>query len=501
MEEKKGENELDEAGILKYLQAVMDSKFARYVMKEMAETKKIEKSLAIYAGVATASGVRESLRAKTVSMAIERAADLFHATPDQIKDILKDAYMRKGFSAIIKGIAEYGITKPQRLSAPFMVVWNFTNQCNLRCKHCYANAKPYPAPDELTLDGKMEVLRQLDEAGVAAISFSGGEPLINRDFWAVAKKASELGFYVSVATNGTLITKEAARHLKEIGVRYVEISIDGPTADIHDEFRGVKGAFERSINGIRSIKEVGGIDAGIATVATHHNLAQMPEMVALARELDVDKLIVFNFIPTGRGKDIVKDDLTPQEREELLNYLYSEWSKADMQVLSTCPAYSRVSLTAVLKDKGGKVSPTHFADVELPEEYMNAGQTLAEFIGGCGAGRIYCSIDYNGDIEPCVFMPIKVGNVIRDGFQHVWDTSDVFLKLRDRDAEEYACSTCPFRYVCGGCRARAYSYFGDIQGPDPGCIIQKDRWEEIIKKRIAEEQGHTKTVKKEHAIS
>jgi len=493
---------LNEEDILKYLQTVMDNKFAHYIMKEMAETKKIEKSLAIYAGVEKPSGVRESLRAKTVSVAIERAAKMFNAEPEDIKSFLKDPYMRKGFSVIIRGIAEYGISKPQRLSAPFMVVWNFTKQCNLKCKHCYANAKPYPAPDELTLEQKMEVLRQLDEAGVAAISFSGGEPLINRDFWLVAKKASELGFYVSVATNGTLITEEVAKRLKQIGVRYVEISIDGPTAEIHDEFRGVKGAFDRSINAIKNLKKVGGIDVGIATVATHHNLDTMPDMIRLGRGLDVDRMIFFNFIPTGRGKDIAKGDLSPEEREKLMKYLYSEWQKGDMQIFSTCPAYARISLTAVAEEKGHKLSPTHFADIELPEEYMNAGQTLAEFIGGCGAGRIYCSIEHNGDVQPCVFMPIKVGNVITNGFQQVWDTSDIFLKLRDRDAAEYACSTCPFRYICGGCRARAYSYFGDIQGPDPGCIIQKDKWDEVTEKEDEDiHNAGTGESGKNHALS
>ena len=472
---------LDEGEIIEYLHKVMDNRFIRFIMKELSEPKKIQKALAIYAGVEEAHGIREKMHAKTVAAAIERAAKMFNASPEQIKDFLKDPYMRKGFSVIIRGIAEYGITKPQRLSAPFMIVWNFTKQCNLKCKHCYANATPYPAPDELSLEEKMEVLRQLDEAGVAAISFSGGEPLINKDFWPVAKRASELGFYVSVATNGTLITEDVAKRLKEIGVRYVEISIDGPTPEIHDEFRGVKGAFERSINGIKNAKKAG-MEVGIATVPTHHNLDSIPEMIKLGRELGVDRMIFFNFIPTGRGKDIVESDLTPEEREELMKYLYAEWQKGDMQIFSTCPAYARVSLSAVAQEKGHKVSPTHFADVEIPEEFLGVGKTLAEFLGGCGAGRIYCSVEHNGDIQPCVFLPIKVGNVLKDGFQNVWDNSEVFNALRDRDAGDYACNSCPFRYVCGGCRARAYAYYGNIKAPDPGCIIIKDEWKKITER-------------------
>jgi len=145
--------------------------------------------------------------------------------------------MRKGFAVIMGSIAEYGITGPQRLIAPFMVVWDFTKQCNLRCKHCYANASSSPADDELNLEERKQVVDQLDEAGVAAISFSGGEPLVNKDFWEVAKYASGKGFYLSVATNGTLITKENAKRSRESGIRYVEVSLDGPK-DVHDEFRG-----------------------------------------------------------------------------------------------------------------------------------------------------------------------------------------------------------------------------------------------------------------------
>ena len=308
------------------------------------------------------------------------------------------------------------------------------------------------------------------------LSFSGGEPLINRDFWEVAEYAASKGFYISVATNGTLISEKVAKRMKKVGIRYVEISLDGPNAEIHDEFRGVKGAFNATIRGIKNAKAAG-LDVGIATTATHENSDSIPEILKLARELKVDRVIVFDFIPTGRGKEIVYEDLTPVEREKLMKYLYGEWQKGDMQIFSTCPAYARISITAMDKGTGEKVSPTHFAEMEIPEEFGGAAKALTEFIGGCGAGRIYCSIEHNGDIQPCVFMPIKVGDVIKDGFVNVWKNSEVLSKLRDRDAENYACHTCQFRYVCGGCRARAYAYYGDILAPDPGCIIMEKEWD------------------------
>ena len=469
---------LNEAEIIDYLHKVMDNKFVSFILKEMTEVKKLERAFGIYAGVIKPKGVRERLHAKIVGEAIEKGAEKFGASPDVIKNMLKDPYMQKGFAVVARSIAEYGITKPQRLVAPFMVVWDFTKQCNLKCKHCYANATPYPAPDELSLEERLNIVDQLDEAGVAGLSFSGGEPLVNKDFWKVAEYASTKGFYLTVATNGTLISEKVAKRLKDVGIRYVEISLDGPNAEIHDEFRGVKGAFDATIRGIKNAIAAG-IDVGIATTATKENIDYIPDIIKLARELRVRRFIVFNFIPTGKGKEIIKEDLTPMEREKLMKYLYEEWKKGDLQIFSTCPAYSRISITAMEKGTGDKISPTHFAEVELPAEFGGAAKALTEFIGGCGAGRIYCSIEHNGDIQPCVFMPIKVGNAIKDGFVNVWKNSEILNALRDRDAENYACKDCPFRYVCGGCRARAYAYYNDILAPDPGCIIMEEEWEKI----------------------
>lgn len=470
---------MNEAEIINYLNKVMDSTFARFIMKKLSKPKSISKAFAIYAGVEEGKGLKEKTHAKVVATAIEKGAAAFGSDSATIKNILKDPYMRKGFSIVIRSIAEYGITKPQRLFAPFLVVWDFTKKCNLKCKHCYTSATKYPARDELTKEEKIEVVDQLDEAGVAAVSFSGGEPLMNKHLLPVAEYASSKGFYLSVATNGTLISSKMGKLMKEAGIRYAEISIDGPTAEIHDEFRGVKGAFDGAIAGIKNAKEAG-LTVGLAITATSHNIKMMPKTVELARRLQVDRLIVFNFVPTRRGKEIVEEDLSPEERESVMNYLYNEWQKGDMQIFITSPAYARISLLNPLENASTKISPTHFANLKLPSEFFGGAKALTEFIGGCGAGRIYCSIEPNGDIQPCVFMPIKIGNIIKDGFQNVWGNNEVLLKLNDRDNKDYACSSCSFRYVCGGCRARAYAYYGDINAPDPGCIRRKDEWNEIV---------------------
>jgi MoaA/NifB/PqqE/SkfB family radical SAM enzyme len=198
-----------------------------------------------------------------------------------------------------------------------MIVWDFTKRCNLRCAHCYASATPQGAPDELDLRGKLEVLRRVDEVGAAILALSGGEPLLNKDFWVIARRVSKAGILVSVATNGTLITRRVARRLKSVGVRYVEVSLDSLVPEVHDRFRGVKGAWDMAIKGVMNAKAEG-LSVGIAFTVTKLNQGDVGELLRLAKELGVDAVVAFNFIPTGRGKSIVSLDLNPYERYEFL---------------------------------------------------------------------------------------------------------------------------------------------------------------------------------------
>jgi MoaA/NifB/PqqE/SkfB family radical SAM enzyme len=153
--------------------------------------------------------------------------------------------VRRGIANVLEGIGHYGVQRPQTTAAPFLIVWNFTKQCNLKCKHCYENAGPKPAPDELTTEEAKKAIDDFESAGVVALSFSGGEPLARKDFLEVAKYAADKEFYVSVASNGTLITKTTAQKMKEAGVQYVEISLDG-FEETHDKFRGIPRRLETS---------------------------------------------------------------------------------------------------------------------------------------------------------------------------------------------------------------------------------------------------------------
>ena len=399
-----------------------------------------------------------------IRMAVELGCITFNVNKGETINALKVPYFKKGLLNVLSGIGMYGVTRPYRTPAPFLVVWNYTNACNLRCKHCYQRADK-PTPDELTTKERFSVIDQLDENNVSALAFSGGEPLMRRDFYDVAKYAYERGLYVSVATNGTLLSRDTVARLKKSGVSYVEISLDGATKETHESFRGVEGCFEKTIQGIKNSVEAG-IFTCIATTATKHNINEVPKVIELAKKIGVKRVIIFNFIPTGRGEEIVHLDLSPTEREDLLKYLYEELAGGRIETLCTAPQYSRVCLQQSLARGKDILSPTHFAALD----FHGRAKQLADFLGGCGAGRLYCAIQPNGLVTPCVFMPIVVGDLRKQSLRDIWLNSKVMNELRDRDKLEGRCGRCEYKYICGGCRARAYAYYGDYLAPDPGCI-------------------------------
>ncbi len=416
-----------------------------------------------------------------------------------------EAWLR-GFGLMMKGIEKYGVRVPFTPAGPFEIVWNFTYQCNLRCKHCYENAGGKQRHELSTDEAKqaLDILSKITGIGLPALSFSGGEPLARRDFFELAAYAKKRIGYVSIASNGTLITKDNAKRIKDAGVDYVEISIDGATPGIHDEFRGVLGAFERTMEGVKNCIEEG-VDTCIATVLHRDNLSELNKLIEFSKQLDA-RFMHFNYIPTGRAKAYVELDLTPDERLHVLEAIGKEiiglylqakeeelkYGKSNVKVdrfFSTCPQYA--SVTKELSRKHGEkfMVEAHYAAKKGVE-------SVANFLGGCGAGRLYCCLEPNGDIKPCVFFPtgkdMVLGNVLKDSFEEIWDAHPLLWKLRIRESlkdyvvngKRVGCGSCPDKYICGGCRARAYSYFnGDVNAPDIGCIHNKPIWEKMVENK------------------
>ena len=387
---------------------------------------------------------------------------------EKVEKLLSDPYARRAVLNIAKSFSYFGIRKPLSIYSPFLVVWDFTHKCNLSCKHCYSDSGT-TLEEELSTNEALDVVDQLAEAGVTALAFSGGEPLTRNDFFQVAGRAVEKGLYVSVATNGTLLTREMARKLKSAKIHYVEISIDGATAKTHDAFRGVPGAFDKAVQGLKnSIAE--DLCACIASTATKSNLEEMPGIIDLAEEIGAERFTYFNFIPTGRGKEHFDQDLTAEEREKLMRYLLNRMSKGcKTTILTTAPQLARVALQCQGPAGTGEVtmSMAHMQTAKVSKKAV----PLADFIGGCGAGRLYCSLSPQGDVHPCVFFPANVGNLKNQKFQDIWLNSEIFNILRDRSNLKGACAECNYKFICGGCRARANAYHNDYLASDPGCVI------------------------------
>lgn len=366
-----------------------------------------------------------------------------------------------------RSIGIYGLTRPQVFFAPLMVVWNFTQACNLRCKHCYQNAGKV-LPDELTLREQLEVVKQLIDLDVAILALSGGEPLLSPNLLPVARKARDGGMYVTIATNGTLLTREMARKLADHGVEYVEISLDSVHPEKHNAFRGVD-CWAKVVEGIRNAVSEEGLKVGIATTVTRMNIGELEDLIALAKRLGVKCFNAFNFIPTGRGKEMIDQDISPEEREEMLRVLWRHLQEEEIEIMSTAPQMGRACLMYSLPQGV-------FATGHAGQGVGEGARTIAKYVGGCGAGRCYCAIQPNGIVTPCVYIPLKIGSLREKGFLEVWQGSQLCRILRNRELLSPHCHDCPYRDYCGGCRARAYGYLGGLTEADPGCINNREKW-------------------------
>ena len=370
-----------------------------------------------------------------------------------------------------KSIATYGLTVPQRYTAPMFPVWNITRACNLTCRHCYQNARRKPDSDELTTDEKLGLIDQMGEEFVPFVAFAGGEPLVAPDLWKVLERCRQRGIHVTLATNGTLLTPEMCARLKAANVKYVEVSLDSIDPEVHNAFRGQPKSWERTVQGIRNCV-ASGIKTGMATCFTRHTAHKVDDTIQFALDLGCKTFSHFNFIPVGRGKEIMEEDLTPGQRELLLRRLQEHLTAGKITIVSTAPQFGRSCIT---------YGPEEglFATGHAGRGPGKKTMVLSRYIGGCGTGRCYCAIQPNGIITPCVYISdIKVGDVRRRSFHDIWN-NELFDTLSDREDRGDHCGVCTYQSYCGGCRARALAYTGDIQAGDPGCIYNQHVWDEL----------------------
>jgi radical SAM protein with 4Fe4S-binding SPASM domain len=389
----------------------------------------------------------------------------------------------RGLVIVARSIAEFGLTVPQKFTAPLFAVWNFTNRCNLTCRHCYQDSEHNALDNELTLEEKLNLVDQMGRAHMPMLALSGGEPTVSPDVEPVLRRAKSYGMHLTMATNGTTMTPDRAARLAEAGLRYVEISLDSVDPETHDRFRGRAGLWEKTVAGARNVVATEGLRLGIAMCVHQGNIDQVEEMIALAENLGADCFAHFNFIPVGRGLRMVSGDITPAQREKLLSILSKKMQdSADggMGVISTAPQLGRVCLAGAALD-GGKVSCSHAGAGSGTK-----ARVVAKYLGGCGAGRTYVCIEPDGDVTPCVYLPHRVmGNVRRTGLIEIYRNSIFWDILNDRDHRLGHCEVCAFKKYCGGCRARADAYFGHLHAGDPGCIFNQKHWDSLVAAGIA----------------
>lgn len=459
-----GEDVSDKLSIFLAVECSIGNPVSRFIVNSLSKKKNgrslLEEALVTYCNLEKIP-LLEKLKTLPLCAILGLGRTAFGADKNMMKEYFRDPVARRGLVNVMQSIGKYGIHRPFKLIAPFLVVWNYTNACNLKCQHCYQKAKK-PLPDELSTEEKLGVVQQLADNNVVALAFSGGEPLLAPDFFEVAAYASQQHLYLSLATNGTLLTKKNVNRIVEAGIRYVEISLDSANPHSHEHFRGVRGCWEKTLEGIRNAVEHEELFVCLATTITRYNHHEVPALIKLSERLGVKRFLAFNFIPTGKATDIREADLTPQMREELLETLYKHMREGSIEVMTTAPQFARICMSRS-KDT---VAMAHFGAGTTSEKT----RLLAEFLGGCGAGRLYCAIQPNGVVTPCVYMPIEIGNLREKTLQEIWKQSEIMQELREREQLLDNCGRCSFKNVCGGCRARAYAYTGNISGCDPGCI-------------------------------
>lgn len=325
-----------------------------------------------------------------------------------------------------------------------IISWNTTNQCNMYCKHCYREAGEKNTQELNTEEGKM-LIDEIAKAGFKIMIFSGGEPLMREDIFELVAYATKKGLRPVFGTNGTLLTREVARKLKEAGTMGMGISLDSLDAEKHDAFRGYKDGFKEAVEGMKNcVKE--GLPFQIHTTVMDWNSSELEAITDFAVEQGAVAHHIFFLVPTGRAIDIEEETLKAQEYEDIITRILKKQKEVPIELKPTCaPQFIRIAKQL---------------DMDI------------RFKRGCLAGLTYCIINPKGEVQPCAYLDIPLGNVRDTPFSEIWKDNPVFKELRTEDYKG-GCGVCDFKTSCGGCRARAYFYHDkDFMAEEPWCLYQ-----------------------------
>ncbi len=339
---------------------------------------------------------------------------------------------------------------------PKWIAWELTGRCNLNCVHCRACAS-MKEEEGLTTEEAKKLLDDIAEHYNPVIVLSGGEPLLRKDLFEIAKYGTDKDLRMCIATNGTLVTDEKCEKMKEAGIKMVAISLDGSTEEIHDNFRQQKGAYKGAIKAAKMFKKHN-IPFIVNSSFTKRNQEDIPNIYKLAKELGATAWYMFLIVPTGRGKEIMEELIKKEDYEYILKCHYSmEKDEEDILVRPTCaPQYYRV-FRQMAKKEGKK-------DFKRRNLTFSTGGNK-----GCVAGQLIALIDHHGNVQPCSYFPKYAGNIKEQSFKEIWENSPLLKDLRDFKKYKGKCGSCEYLSVCGGCRARSYAVTGDYLTEEPYC--------------------------------
>lgn len=348
-----------------------------------------------------------------------------------------------------------------------IVVWNITRACNLKCVHCYNDSGTCKADDELSTEEAQVVLDDLAQFGVPSVLFSGGEPLMRPDLFELIRYAVERGLRAVISTNGTLITHDMATKIKQHGVSYVGISLDG-IGDINDKFRGVSGAFDRAVAGIKNCQDAG-VRIGLRLTLTQKNVQDLERLFDFFESERIVRACFYHFVPSGRGGTMADEDLTHAQSRDAVE-----------MILAKTRSFKEDGRTTDILTVDNHVDGV-YTYLRLTEQDTSRAEEVRKLLNWNGGG-MYSSgvgigcLDFHGKVHPDQFWwHYDLGDVRRRPFSEIWmDTSDPVMRgLKDRRNHiKGRCRLCQFFNLCGGSlRVRADLHFRDPWAPDPACYL------------------------------
>ncbi len=365
----------------------------------------------------------------------------------------------------VKEVLEPTSIGPKRNPPGPVVIWNLIRRCNLRCKHCYSISSDHDFPGELTTDQVFQVMDDLWGYGVRVLILSGGEPLLRPGIFEISRRAKNMGFYVGLSSNGTLIDKDAIRHLVDIGYDYVGISLDGIGAT-HDMFRGQEGAYDRSLRAARLCRQHE-LKVGLRFTMTLDNAHQLPDLLKLIDDEDIDKFYLSHLNYAGRGNKNRGDDAHWEVTRQAMDLMFDT-------CLKLVRAGREKEFVTGNNDADG-VYMLHWVQRHFPESASHIEAKLRQW-GGNSSGVNVANIDNLGDVHPdTMWWNYSLGNVKSRPFSEIWeDTGDPIMAGLKESPRKIGgrCGSCRYFAICGGnTRVRAMQLSGDPWAEDPGCYL------------------------------